>query len=568
MNLPVEPTTMPQVRKYSRTFNADRTKIYREGDQIKIQIPPIANTYLTKNSKIYFDFDLSYNMYTEQNVIDVTNHFNSEAADVAFLFGKVFNTKLASVEATNYSQLGTFLTKPFPTFDINGAYGLFDRIQVHDYLGTTLLEDIENHDLLTAILTDFDFQNEDFEVYRPVLTNSDVSEFNSFVKKPNCALPFNGADEFRSFMWEPMQVRILANTLNYPGDILLVDNIDTKVNIPTYKACINLYSFLGKLSNKFVPLHNGFTITLHVNQINIPISFCNSIPTQSIGGIRHIVFPDGVYIHKIEPSIISHSISNVYYKCDLLELSHELDSKVDKLLHTVSYKYNLNNISYKETYTNRLLPSVKSLRKTYISQRSSNARYFNNTSRKLSYRINNGLYKSSFLFNKSTVCENNGSLEHYESIKNAFGKTMNNYYDMSDMKDNWSVDDSSQQSLPLLNKNLIDNIRNQYYLFYHTLYPDDITSEEQVIFYKALENIPETSNRPGNGGKFLVVFDTMIPGSMPEAIAGMDTSSNVVEYKLNYNKDDFRFFIIAVDVFMEYDAVIHVDPGKSTSVSF
>lgn len=547
MNLPVEPSTMPPVRKYTRTFEADRTKVYREGDQIKIHIPPIANTYLTKNSKLYFDFDLTYNMYTTTEIQNIATAFedgsvyDSLGETAAYMFGKVIDINGNAVDST-YAKEGRMLTKPFPTFDINGAYGLFNRIQVHDYLGTTLLEDIERHDMLTAILADFDFTTEDIEVLRPTAVQFSDKFINQNVYKSNCALPFNGYDDFTGFLQEniPLDIDMINTAINS----ITVNS--TQASIPTYHACINLYSFLGKFSNNFVPLHNGFTITLFVNKIDIPISYSNTYsPNNSHSSI---LFPVEVTPSlTLTPSTVSHSITNIKYKCDLLELSSELDSSVDKELLVKSYKYQ-RDIKNDNNYniTKRILPSVKSIRKVMISQQLKDIQTVN-LYRDLSFRYKNGVKTASLLYNKASICSSTDTIEHYEMCKNSFGKTINNFYDISCFEDNAS------------NKGYQNLMTYSYLSAINMAVPPETGNQGNIT-------TPEAQPNSLSNGKFMIVFDTRIPGTSESSISGIDTSNNNLEYNIVYDPDDtFPSFL---DVFLECDAVVHVDPGKSTSVSF
>jgi hypothetical protein len=69
-----------------------------------------------------------------------------------------------------------------------------------------------------------------------------------------------------------------------------------------------------------------------------------------------------------------------------------------------------------------------------------------------------------------------------------------------------------------------------------------------------------------NQGRYLLAFDTRIPGATQNAVAGIDSSKNVLEYEII--PDDDVCWKVNIDVFVEHDAFIHVDPGKSTSVTF
>lgn len=192
MELPREPTALPQARRYNRKFHAQQGKAFLQQEKVTIQIPRINHTYLTKDVKLHFDFDLSYleaSSTTWKNVAnDLLGSFPTPATNVNGLnhvtnFFRRDNDGL--LLAGNYNPINAY-SKPIPTFDINGPYGLISRIQVYDYLGTTLLEDIPSHEVLTAQFADVWFTDENVDIHRPRV----VDETRREVRKQPCSTIF------------------------------------------------------------------------------------------------------------------------------------------------------------------------------------------------------------------------------------------------------------------------------------------------------------------------------------------------------------------------------------------
>lgn len=192
MELPREPTALPQARRYNRKFHAQQGKAFLQQEKVTIQIPRINHTYLTKDVKLHFDFDLSYleaSSNTWENVAsDLIGSFPTPATNIDGLnhVTNFFSRDNDGVLITdNYRPINSY-SKPIPTFDINGPYGLISRIQVYDYLGTTLLEDIPSHEVLTAQFADVWFTEENVDIHRPRM----VDETRREVRKQPCSTIF------------------------------------------------------------------------------------------------------------------------------------------------------------------------------------------------------------------------------------------------------------------------------------------------------------------------------------------------------------------------------------------
>lgn len=560
MQLPQAPTEIQQVRKYTRDFKADRSRVYTDNDVIRINIPPIDKTYLTKNSKLYFDYDLSYNEGT--------------IAELQTIFDGLKDTTLANPNKPSYGFFGfvdattkdptlkpyNVASKIIPTMDINGAYGLISRIQVHDYLGNTLLEDVPNHDLLTATMNEFWFDDKSNSLLRPEVYGNEGILMPTAIRKTPCTLPFNTIDDLDLFLGTAWNVTFnnMTNTItSYSAKVL-----------PTLRCSLDLVSFLGILSDKFVPLHNGFTISITVNKANIPICF-NSFWAEDFlnsdgkvllkGWNTYSPSPDP-QTFTVTPSIQSSTISNVVLTTELLELSSELDTKVEKIIHTKMFKYQLDFLPTGSTdtqlsYRRRVLPSLKSLNKVIIGQRykPSGFRYQKN-----GYRIKNFVEKTNLEYNKSVVSKITNSVEAFDKVTNAY-KNLPSYLQYSDFNVDEKFMASGLQRWNPLSFYTVELLTRQTV----ATDADSIKWFNKDMFYP---DIYVSDTRYGFQGKYLIVHNCSIPGATPNSVAGIDTSSNVVEYTLESSSKDVQS--VNVDVFLEHDAFIHVDPGKATAVSF
>jgi hypothetical protein len=574
MNLPQEPSKIPPVRRYQRSFYADRTKTFRGEEVVKIQIPPISKTYFTKDVKLHFDLDISYYENTTDNMQVIadtltgtgTGELNLRKSITYGFFGRaVDNTPNPN---TVYFQT---MSKPFPTLDINGPYGLINRIQVHDYLGTTLIEDIQSHDVLTAVMSDFMFTNDNVEIFRPEMSSEEPT-FGGAVFKPPASLPFNSVHEFEDFMMKPYNTTITWTTAP------IVEPMKP-VSIPRYHATLDLFSFLGKLSQKFVPLHNGFTISFTLNRFDVPIGFSNggnpagvSPPNNElVGFVRGYTGVNGQGVPNtseslpvyFKPTLNEASIKNMYIKSTLIEVDQQLDDQIEKVVQCVGYKYQLDYFPNADTnekqveLTRRLLPQLKSLRRVLVGQR---PRFNPSDVRKqrLGFRVKNFIDKSALLFNKSIISSIESNLEAYNALRSCYGP-IDKYLTMSDFGVEYESNSQFGDQSWLMNTMKLREFLNAIQIKLNS------QADYSAFWFDASFYDREVSELYGNQGKHLLCFDCVVPGSTANTVAGIDTSSNVVEYQLKSTKGVES---VNIDVFLEHDAFVHVDPGKATAVSF
>lgn len=578
MELPRLPTELPQARRYTRAFHGEQGKKFKSQDTITINIPPISNTYMSKDTKLHFDFDMIYNEASTKTLTDIfkqistittsgTNTVSDGKAIAAWNFFGVDEDRhdLGDRPINAY-------TKPTPTFDINGPYGLIHRIQVFDYLGNTLLEDIQQHDLLTAQFADFWFKDDNMEIDRPrVVDFYEKTSEDTVVRKWPCSrlLPstYGGQNEKIAVSEFDIVDELDGDKIDYGSPFKGIVPADVGTS---QSYSLDLFSFLGKFSDKFVPLHNGYKVVFTLNDFSVPIVFntplggCN-VTYRDFTGVTHTTTMD--------PSIKAAYISNVYIRTDLLEISPELDSKVDKMIFSTAWKYQKDFFPYidfskgmglhngnRPPFSKRITPDLKSINKIFIGQRYSHP--FRGK-QNLGFRMRNYLDRTRLLFNKSEVCKMTDTMEFYAATEQSMEKRFDDYLDINDfVVDSFSsTGTNGQQLVPVSyeKRKLISE------------YLAKTANYDTAKWWPSATNTSPWSDLPSPlstqfQGRFLVSFDTKIPGASESSVAGIDSSKNVLEYEIE--SDSSVCEKVDIDVFIEHDAFIYVDPGKSTSVSF
>jgi hypothetical protein len=220
------PATMPQARTYMFKRQSDlQTYDLNKGNRIRVNIPRLQRTYLAKGTYLRF----RVNMDIKESSKGIC-------------------------------------------FDRSGAYGLFDRLEVYDYLGGTLIEQVQNIPALTVLMNDI---------------NSGFTDLNG---KRQATEGFAGAG---------IQVKDPPPTepLDTPVEVCTAQSgafVFPKTDVITFTTgqfvtkefSIHLPSFLDMFSDKYVPLHNGFSIDLYLNSADQ--AFVSRNASQDAGTIKDL----------------------------------------------------------------------------------------------------------------------------------------------------------------------------------------------------------------------------------------------------------------------------------------
>lgn len=273
------PPKMPQGRSY--LFRQQSTlQTYTPTQTITINIPRLQRSYLRKDS--YFRFRLN-GMWTPNNGKDLL------------------------------------------ALDTCGAYGFFDRIEVFDYLGSTVLETISGVPQLASLLLDLGLKE--------IIDG-----------KNGAALAGLGYDYslIGSPAISPGQasgIAIKGSSLLTDGGSVLPSSCGTVIAsaggattaVPFCREfAIPLPSFLGLLSEKYVPLHNGFSIVLTLSTKNTPMFVSQSIvdPVVTISSTNAVTADAGSVSSSfaLSDTNLNWSIGDVYMNCQILELGPVADA--------------------------------------------------------------------------------------------------------------------------------------------------------------------------------------------------------------------------------------------------
>lgn len=523
--LPVElrlsaPPTMPQARSYMFKQQSDLQEyIIEPGTCIKINLPRLQQTYLTKDSYIRFKFN-----------IDVrTNVFDEEQA---------------------YTQAGLW-------FDRIGALGLFDRIEVYDYLGGTLLERITDVPMLMTLLSDLE---------SPLLTNNGTKDAVMGGRGAMTTYGSTAASGSSTNAFDPVIVKSSPT-----GRILLNQKSITYENSPieyntSIEFCIPVVSFLGIFSDKFVPLHNGFTLNLYCNSIN------NALVSRWQADQLN---PDTLLIDNAKATIVSSWLTNIEFCAQVIELDSVGESLVMSgngdgpwIVPSKQYRIFKQQINQGESsFRLDMNLNVVSLRNVRFTMHP--LLYLNDLS--FPYygtRIRNFLQRFNFQYGSSylpelagIVCRGinvPGSKNGFSSLT-AFNKTMmstQGYVELIKTADNkWSSAFKEEIPISLIEYN-IDLASNC----------DSPTSFDQLTsdVYRYAPCYRDDRTR---GGKFAGGIDLRLNNKA--IVSGIDTNGLLVSLNGQFDTDYLNKMITCIlHAYAEYDAFVQIIPGVATTVTF
>lgn len=282
------PPKMPQARSYMFRQQSTLSSIAPTGT-ITINIPRLQRSYLRKDSYLRFRV----------------------------------NGSLTPPDDYGYLSL-----------DNCGAYGFFERMEVFDYLGSTLLETISGVPQLTSLLLDMGMKElvdgKNGNVAAGLGSDYVYTGYGNRYPGNAANTATYGAGQFQQ------SGHVMTSCLG--GTIVnKFENLGNTTAIPfTREFAIPLPSFLGLLSDKMVPLHNGFTIVLTVSSLKTPFVYCvdsdstlqvtcNSALPVAISGISVPSKPPATSDTGIT---LDWSITDVFMNCQILELGPIAESMI------------------------------------------------------------------------------------------------------------------------------------------------------------------------------------------------------------------------------------------------
>lgn len=507
------PPTMPQARSYlfkqqsqNSTYDPGST-----GATIQLNIPRLQRSYLTKDSYLKFRVTLP--------------------------------AAWANTSVTDGLCLDTC-----------GAFGFIDKIEVYDYLGSTLLESTSSHAALLATLLD-------------VATGPDEKGLHYNV---------SAGTTNNTIQWDPAQEGCLTGALtgvlgttisnafaqqkavdgfkyvrfnqtgSQHGAMLAKTNAAIGTN---WEFAIPLFSFLGTLSQKFVPLHNGFTIQLTIN------------PASQVFGSNTITSGVSMGTPTNVPS--TYTLSNIYMCCQVLELGPQAESMLlnsaagkPLVIPTKAFR-NFNTtisaISNTTTTTVKLdlNLNVASLTNLLFIMRPTEAITGTNAGAQKSFsaRFRNTLQSWYFQYGSSILPQTSGI-----QTSSVYGQAIAN----------GGHDECYQELMKSRHALNADNFSTQ---ITQASYIVDGTYANSDAYNKAVALGPSNFNV---SPKFAAGLDLeLVSGRSRNLICGMNTNGMNTAIFLNfYNNTGNATQNVRLDAWAEYDAFINISPGIATTVSF
>lgn len=539
------PPTMPQARSY--LFKQQSVlSLYEPGNNnvVTINLPRLQRSYLTKDSYLKFRMGISWK---------------------------------------NGAELDKLITLGSPTapcFDTPGAFGLFDRIEVYDYLGSTLLESTSGHGQLMALLMDTQSSTDELAFHYATSsgTKGGKSTDDLDTKHEYDSMTENITDA----NWAPSPNPVLKQLIGsnsgqqfhrignigglavipptdpvttYPtGAIGNVANDGSVAGITYYEFAIPLFSFLGLLSQKFAPLHNGYTINLTLNSAAVALGFANPYGTTA-------------YLETDVPPV-TYQLNNIYLCAQVLELGPVAESMLISstqgqpfVVPSKAYRNYIGNITQQSSaYRLDLNLNVASLTNILWIMRDTS--YLNDVRyRNLSYRIRNHLQSWFFQYG-STILPQTSGIQCCEPTGVELDQNRGGYNEA------YCELMKARHNLNAANFNSNISKRN----FWIDKAADGATQDfiGTSVTNRADRVMRLSADSPYECGKFAAGLDLeLVSGRSNDLVCGMNTNGMNTSINLTFHPSYTNEVVSSrVDCWCEYDSFINVSPGIATTVSF
>lgn len=449
----VTPSTMPQCRSYLFPIQSTEQE-YDTGNNVPIviNIPRLARSYLRKDSYIKFRVEMSHTA----------------------------NAK----------------------FDIAGAMGLFKTIEVYDYLGSTVLEKIDNVPELWTIL---------------LQSNTDLLQ--------------NMTSGSMSGGYNMTPTDVNANVWSR-GEGQLVYKYTTGGTM-SFEFCIPLFCFLGTLSSKYAPLHNGYTIQLTMN----------SATSAFVSTVAFATTP---------------KLTNIYLNAQILELGPTAEEMVTSSLAddpfvVASNTYRAYRSALKAGSYNLTIPlnlNVASLNSVLLMQRPSS--YNQITTSSISNRVRNYLQQVVLKYGSSSLPTTRGVQCGSLPGSKLFAPGV------SDSSGNWD-----------LNKD--GGFQEAWHEFCKAVRRNPYKSSCNMESSKYMKQ-SSTTITGINDSQFVVGLSTrLLEDRENDVVCGLNTNGMYTSLELTYDQRDTSgnpTKAVDIAVWAEYNMFVSIAPGVATTVAF
>lgn len=358
--------TMPQSRSYLFKQRSEYVEYpaVSQGSTIEINIPRLQRTYLTKDSYLKLNVGLNFDYTTKVVDIQITPGSTVPAGDTtfgvnpatpittditgwdAFCYTTTACTTITGLiqsqtKVEYYDAVNNIITLTAPVvattvpsalsaisdamcirfvqpdqtsiyLDRSGIYGMIDRIEIYDYMGSTLLERTSGISDLMSLLMDTHSSWVESSNHYQISSGTGTAIADNII-----------SDERKGFeVQNPPMGDLFAQMIS----TAFPDALQTKQLFINRQFAIPLPSFLGLFSDKYVPLHNGFTVKIILNDPNYALMVNSSSNLKPV-------------------NLKTVNIANVEFCAQVLELGPQAEGLVmDSLggqpvaLHTKSFR--------------------------------------------------------------------------------------------------------------------------------------------------------------------------------------------------------------------------------------
>lgn len=556
------PPTMPQARTYLfKQASVEQTQQF--GNTVTINLPRLQRSYLTKDSYLRFDLHLSY---------------------------------IAGTGAANGQ----------PCWDTPGAFGAIDKIEVFDYLGSTLLESTTGHGQLMALLIDLGVAKSALGNHYNAIagtTSGITTRWRNNVYDPlfpDAYVPSDptNPDGTPAFHRNYDMAKV-GNDVPNSGELLATAfPTDPTQTVAVHRQyALPLFSFLGLLSQKYAPLHNGYTIQITLNnQANALGAVCHYMgdtdtPTSTAATAT---------VANTALNIISSSIDNIYFCAQVLELGPVAESMLldstggaPLVVPTKAFRNYQSTIPEgSSSFKLDLGLNVASLTNILWMMRPT-SQINEIRFRSLSNRVRNFLQNWYFQYGSSVLPQTSGINARGPSgqpVKS--GGFTEAYVELLKARHGWNRDEHSG----LINA---ENFTIDETVWHNDCYsilnePNSTLPNNTIV---AATRIPAVSSAAATNGwgqrgpycPYLSAFNTspvgkfacgldleLVSGKTNDVICGMNTNGMNTSIFATFDPDYAQTLAYAVphvracrvDAWAEYDAFINISPSIATTVSF
>lgn len=550
------PATMPQSRSYLFKQQAALSD-YAEGSTIQINLPRLQRSYLTKDS--YLEFEVKFSHVTTA----------SQATD------------------------------SFMALDTPGALGLISRIEVYDYLGSTQLESTSGFGQLAALLQDAsvssDEQGTQYELTSGTGGPAYVYDYerNPWNDGFTAAMNVPGGIQFTEVQPCIGEIVDIARWVNDDQAATTTDGASSTRTIRR-RYHLPLFSFLGLLSPKYAPLHNGYTIMITLStaaQACIVASERKTFTTNQLAGDTFVA----------PASNSTFTVSQARMCCQILELGPIAESMListtggqPMIVNTKAYRNYTTSVAEKSSsFKLDLNINVASLTNVLWIMRPTN--YQNKQSLpSLSHRQRNFLESWYFQYGSSVLPNTNG-IQCFKPLTNGvndkdwgseclieFLKARHMYNQPNQThcfnKFNWAYDNYSRSGYLALARQGVSNAFGGYLVpeMFQYAYPGSLYEHGKFACGLDLELVSGRTNEiicgMNTNGMNTAIFGTFNATAAQKTVTHFTAATAISTAATTSPADNAvsGVFVEActVDAWCEYDAFINVSPGIATTVSF